>query len=126
MLIEKHLMEMWQLGAITELEFHEGRGKENPEEYVVANQVERLRKTLDPIILQQVVAALGMTDAINAMIQANAETGDARSAIPGLMGQAQGMQEGAMGQGAGGQPRTPGVRMPTEDVNTQRVQAGGY
>lgn len=130
LLLEKHAMELWLAGAITELEFHEMRGKENPEEYVVANQVERLRKTLDPVILQQVTANLGMLDAINAMIQANAQTGDARSAVPGLMQQAEGMQNGqvptGMGQGAGGQPRNPGVRMPTEDINTQRAQAGGY
>ena len=132
LLIEKHAMELWLSGAITELQMHEMMGKENPEEYVVANQVERLRKTLDPIIQQQVVASLGMMDAVNAMIQENAQSGDARNAVQPLMEQAKGMQDGqaptGMGSGAPGQPRdqNAGVRTSTTDVNTQEAMAGGY
>ena len=127
LLIEKHAMELWQVGFITEEEAHEKRGKENPEEYVKANMVERLRKTLEPVILQQVVTDLGMLDAVNQMLQANAQTGDARNAIPGLQQQAAGLDDPTgMGSGSPGQPRTPGTRMPTESINTQEAMANGH
>lgn len=131
LLEEKQAAELTQLGLIPEVEFHERRGKENPEEYVLSNTAERLRKaTLEPIVLQQVVAALGLLDAINKMIQEQAQSGDARNAVPGLMDQAQQMQNGqiptGMGSGAGGMPRTEGVRSPALQETTQPGAALGY
>lgn len=123
-LMEKHYVDLWQAGAITESEMHAMRGKENPEEYVLANAAERLRKQLEPVIMQQVIADLGMLDAVNAMIQANGETGSARNAVPGLMQRVEELNSG-MGRGSPGQPRQPGVRMPALDVNTQQAQANG-
>lgn len=125
LLIEKHATELWQAGAITETEMHEKRGKENPEEYVLANAAERLRKMLEPVVMQQIIADLGMMDAVNAMMQANAQQGSARNAVPGLMQQAEQMNTG-MGSGSPGQPRANGVRMPATAVNTQAAQADGY
>lgn len=123
LLEEKQAAELTQLGLIPEVEFHERRGKENPEQFMFANTVERLRKTLEPVVLQQVVAALGLTDAINRMIEENAQSGDARNAVPGIMGEAEGMQQGqlptGMGQGSPGMPRTEGVRSPALQQTTQ-------
>ena len=130
LLIEKHAMEMYLAGVIPELEFHEMRGKENPEAHVKANTVERLRKTLEPVILQQIVADLGMMDAVNQMVQANAETGSARNAIPALEWQAQMLDQGqaptGMGSGSPGQPRDAGVRQSVQDVNTAPEVGVGY
>lgn len=127
LLIEKHAMELWLSGAITELEFHELRGKESPEEYVEANMVERLRKTIEPVVLQQIISDLGMMDAINQMVQANAQTGDARNAIPAMEQQAEAMDTG-MGKGSPGQPRDNGVRSPAVSTTTQPAmeQGSGY
>lgn len=131
LLIDKHAMEMYLSGVIPEQEMHEMRGKENPEEHVKANMVERLRKTLEPVIIQQIVADLGMMDAVNEMIRANAETGDARNAIPGLEQQGEMLDEGqaptGMGSGSLGQPRDAGVRQSVQDVNTApEVLSAGY
>ena len=124
LLIEKHAAEMKQLGLITLEQMYEMWGKENPEEWANAVRAGQLLDSMWPIIMQQMLTDLGMMQAIQQMSQAQEQTGDARNAVPGLMQQAQ--QMNGMGQGAEGQPRSPGVRMPTEDVNTQRMMAGGY
>ena len=124
LLIEKHAAEMKQLGLITLEQMYEMWGKENPEEWANAVRAGQLLDSMWPIIMQQMLTDLGMMQAIQQMSQAQEQTGDARNAVPGLVQQAQ--QMNGMGQGAEGQPRSPGVRMPTEDVNTQRMMAGGY
>ena len=127
LLIEKHAMEKFLAGVGTEQSMYEEMGKENPDEWVEAAFVDKIRRTqIMPIVAQQVVAMYGMTDAINAMIQQNAQAGDGGAgAIPGIMEKAGEMQTG-MGQGSPGQPRTPGVRTSPADVNTQEAMAGGY
>ena len=121
LLIEKHAAELKQLGLITLEEMYMMWGKENPEEYVLNLRAAQLFEGLWPVIQQQAITDLGMMDAVNAMIQAQEQTGDARNAVPGLMQQAE--QMNGMGSGSGGQPRTPGVRMPTQDVNTAGSEA---
>lgn len=120
---EKQAAELTQLGLIPEVEFHERRGKENPGEFVLANAAERMRKTLEPVVMQQIITALGMMDAVNRMIQENAQSGDARNAVPGMVQEAAGMQQGevptGMGSGAAGMPRTEGVRSPALQQTTQ-------
>ena len=91
--------------------------------------VEDYANTLQPVVWQQVTTLLGLTDAINRMVQQNAQSGQSADAIPQLVEEARGMQEGqmsGMGQGSPGQPRGNGVRMPATDVNTQEAQALGY
>lgn len=128
LLIEKHASELFLAGVGTEQSMYEMMGKENPEEWVEASFVDKLRRQqIMPIVGQQVIAMYGMTDAINAMIAQNAQAGDGGAgAIPGLMEQAQQMQTTGMGTGAPGQPRTPGSRMPVLDTNTQEAQSRGY
>lgn len=133
LLIEKHAAELKQLGLITLQEMYEMWGKENPEEYVLELKAERLAEGLEPVINQQIISDLGMLDAVKAMIQANAQQGSARGAVPGLMGQVGEMNQTGTGQGAGGQPRTNGVRSPVVSETTQPTepsvpapQPGGY
>lgn len=127
LLIEKHATELFLAGIGTEQSMYETMGKENPEEWVEASFVDKIRRNqIMPIVAQQVIAMYGMTDAINAMIQQNAQAGDGGAgAIPGLVGQAGMMQEGntGMGSGAPGQPRMPGSRMPVLDTNTKEAMA---
>jgi len=123
LLIEKHAAELKQLGFITLQEMYSMWGKENPDEYEKELWAEKLKDQLMPVVMNQIITDLGMLDAVNAMVQANAQTGDARNAVPGLMQQVG--ERNGQGQGSAGQPRTPGVRMPTEDVNTQEAQALG-
>ena len=129
LLIEKHATEQFLAGVGTEQSMYEMMGKENPEEWVEASFVDKIRRNqIMPIVAQQVIAMYGMTDAINAMMQQNAQAQDGGAgAIPGIMAKAQGMQDGntGMGTGAPGQPRTPGSRMPVLDTNTQQGMANG-
>lgn len=133
LLIEKHAAELKQLGLITLQEMYAMWGKENPEEYVLELKAERLAEGLEPVINQQIISDLGMLDAVKAMIQANAQQGSARGAVPGLMGQVGEMNQTGTGQGAAGQPRDNGVRSPVVSETTQPTgptapvpQPGGY
>lgn len=121
LLIEKHAAELKQLGLITLEEMYTMWGKENPEEHVLNLRAAQLFEGLWPVIQQQITTDLGMMDAINAMTQAQEQTGDARNAVPQLMQQAE--QMNGMGSGSAGQPRTPGIRMAVEDVNTAGTEA---
>ena len=125
LLIEKHAAELRQLGLITLQQMYEMWGKENPEEYVLELKAEKLAEGLEPVINQQIISDLGMLDAVNAMIQANAQ-GSARNAVPGLMGQVNGMNDTGAGKGSGGQPRGEGVRSPVVSTTTQpQLTPGG-
>ena len=132
LLIEKHAMEMFLAGIGTEQSMYETIGKENPEQWVAASFVDKIRRTqIMPVVAQQVVSMYGLTDALQRMMQQNAQAGDGGAgAIPGIMADAQAMQNGqqptGMGQGSPGQPRDAGVRSPVQDVNTQEAQSLGY
>ena len=129
LLIEKHAAELKQMGLITTQMFFEMIGKENPEEYELELYAEQVKNQLMPIIQQQIISDLGMLDAVKQMIAANQQTGSARDAVPGLMGQVGQMNPptGApgMGQGARGQPRTEGVRSPAVQTTTRPQLTGG-
>ena len=119
---EKQAAELLQQGLITEEEFHERRGKENPEEFVLANMRQRLRMILEPQMQQQILAALGNSNAIAQLIAANQQTGDAKNAVPDIMSQIseqQGPDASGMGSGSGMMPRQEGVRSPAIASNTQ-------
>lgn len=118
---EKQAAEMVQMALITPLEFHERRGKENPEEYVRAQLMWEMFTALKPQLLQQVLANLGNTDAIAKMVQANQQTGSARDAVPGIMQDVQNQQQGGVGEGSPGLPRAMGVRSPAVQTTTQPV-----
>jgi hypothetical protein len=125
----KHLSELRQLGYITGLEFHEGRGKPNPEEFVRGEVLERFWMLQEPTLHQLVLANLGDTGAIAQLIAANQETGDARSAVQGIMQQISernGKQATGIGSGGGGMPRAEGVRSPAAQQTTQPELSGGY
>ena len=125
LLIEKHAAELKQLGLITLQEMYEMWGKENPEQYVLELKAEKLADMLDPVVNQQIISDLGMLDAVKAMMQANAQQGSARSAVPGLMQQTGAINNTGAGKGSGGQPRTEGVRSPAVQETTQPQLAGG-
>jgi hypothetical protein len=116
---EKQAFELFQGTGITELEFHERRGKENPEEYVIANMAEQARKLLLPELMQQVVAALNPESMIAKMLQAKEQTGSARGAAPGIIDEATARQGGGMGSGSPDMPRAEGVRSPALQGTTQ-------
>ena len=124
LLIEKHATEQFLAGVGTEQSMYEMMGKENPEELVAAAFVDKIRRNqIMPVVAQQVVSMYGLTDAIKRMMKQNAQAGDGGDgAISDIMADAQAMQGGeqpsGMGQGSGGMPRTPGDRMPVEDVDT--------
>jgi hypothetical protein len=129
LLIEKAALEMWQLGAISEQELHERRNKEDPEAYVKASALDRLRRSFEPELFEQIKAMFGQSGAIMRLIAANQETGDAKNAIPELMNTISGLQEGnatGMGSGSGGQPRSEGVRSPALQQTTQPGAELGY
>ena len=109
---------MWQGGLITEIEAHERRGKENPEEYVMANLVEDLWAAQKNTLITQILANLGNEEAIAQLIAANQQTGDARNAVPEIMRSLRGA-EGGMGKGSPGMPREQGVRSPAIAQTTQ-------
>jgi hypothetical protein len=129
LLVEKAALEMWQLGAISEQELHERRGREDPEAYTKASALDRLRRSFEPELFATIKAAFGQSSAIMQLIAANQETGDAKNAIPQIMQQLNGLQEGqvsgatGMGSGAGGQPRGEGVRSPALQTTTQPFEA---
>jgi len=128
LLIEKHATELWVARAISKIDMYEMMGYENPEEKARAVEVEDYANTLKPVVWQQVTTLLGLTDAINRMVQQNAQSGQSADAIPQLVEEARGMQDGqmsGMGQGSPGQPRTPGTRMSPTDVNTAAAQTNG-
>lgn len=123
---EKQALELLMVGKITEQEFHERRGKENPEEYVKANLLERFFMAQEMTLQQQILANLGDAQAIARMIEANQQTGDANTAVDGIMADAQNMQSGqlpgagnGLGMGSPGMPRGAPVREPTIATNTQ-------
>jgi hypothetical protein len=117
---EKQAAEMLSMGLITEIEFHERRGKENPEQYAEANVNQRAWMTNEQKIQTMVLANLGDVNAIGQLIAANQETGDASSAIPSIMQQIQqGKAPSSIGTGSPGMPRGDSVRDPAIDVNTQ-------
>ena len=125
LLIEKHAAELKQLGLITLQEMYEMWGKENPEQYVLELKAERLADMLDPVVNQQIISDLGMLDAVKAMMQANAQGGSARDAVPGLMQQTGAINNTGAGNGSGGMPRGEGVRSPAGSETTQPQLAGG-
>jgi len=115
---EKQAAELTQLGLITPLEFHERRGKENPEEFVKDTIRWMVLQSQLPELITMVKASLGDTQAIAQLIAANQETGSAKDAIPGIMQQAQDRQTG-IGKGSPGMERAMGVRSPAIAANTQ-------
>ncbi len=118
---EKQAAELAGVGLISELEFHERRGKENPEEYLRANVLERMWKMKEPALQAMVLANLGDTDAIGRLIAENQQSGDARNAVQGIMADVAALQQGktGMGSGSGGMPRAMGVRSPAIQETTQ-------
>lgn len=119
---EKQALESWQVGAITEEEYHTRRGKENPEEFVRATALDRLRRSFEPELFEQIKAAFGQLGAIQRLIAAQMETGDAKNAVEGLMNDLTGLQNGettGMGSGSPGMPRDMGVRSPELQTTTQ-------
>ena len=120
---EKAALEAYQVGAITELEFHTRRGKENPEEYVRATALDRLRRSFEPEIFLNVKALFGQANALATLAQANQKTGDAKNAMPGLLNTMKGIQEpnasAGAGEGSPGMPRAEGVRSPALQQTTQ-------
>ena len=133
LLEEKAALELLMAGKITEQEFHERRGKENPEEYVKANLLERFFMAQEMTLQQQILANLGDAQAIARLIQANQETGDANNAVEGIMQDVEGMQNGqlpgetgGMGEGSPGMPRTEGVRSPALQQTTAPQFPGGF
>ena len=121
---EKQAAELVQLGLITEEEFHERRGKENPEEYVKANARERMRRLQEGTIQQIVLATLGDAQAVAQQYAASQETGDANSQNMDIMEQIRAMRAGeptGMGQGAEMMPRNEAVRSPAVQTTTQPV-----
>ena len=127
LLIEKHAMEMYlsPKPIITLEQMYEMMGKENPDELALEVRAARIADTLDPVIMQQITSDLGQFDAINAMMRANAETGSARNAVPGLMNKLEQANPTGMGQGSPGQPRDMGVRSPVVSETTQPALTGG-
>lgn len=126
---EKQAAELTLQGLITEIEFHERRGKENPEAFAIANAAQRLYRTIEPQVQTQFLAALGDTQAITQMILASQEQGDAKAAIPGILEQmaaAQNGETGVMGSGSGGMPREMGVRSPNVQPTTQPSVPGSF
>lgn len=126
---EKQAAELKQTGLITELEFHERRGKENPEEFVRANVLERFWMLQETTLQTQVLANLGDSGAIAQLVAANQATGDARDAVGGIMEQiraSNGKSPTGMGSGSGQMPRQEGVRSPNAQQTTQPQLSGGY
>ena len=128
LLLEKHAIEWWIARAWSRAEMYDKMGYENPEQKAQEVEIEDYAQTLKPVVWQQVTAQLGLLDAINRMVQANAGGGSARDAIPGIMADARGAQDGqppsGMGSGRPGQPRANG-RGIDPNVNTQEAQALG-
>lgn len=126
LLIEKHAAELKQLGLITLQDMYTMWGKENPEEYVLELKAEKLAESLEPVVNQQIINDLGMMDAVNAMIQQNAQSGSARDAVAGLMNKVGDMNPTGQGSGSAGQPRDNGVRSPVVSETTQpQLTSGG-
>lgn len=125
---EKQAAEMRNLGYLTAIGYYERIGKENPEEWVRAETVERYWIQREPALFANVDANLGDAQAINALIAANQETGDARTAIPGIMEQiraGQTAEDGGMGSGRPGMPSAMGVGDPAIAQTTQPGFEGG-
>lgn len=99
LVIEKDALEKLMAGVITEVEYHEIRGKENPEEYVQAASLDRLRKRLEPTVDTYILAALGDAGAISQMVQAAQQGQGAQSAIPQVMAGFRQIQQGKLPQG---------------------------
>lgn len=127
---EKAALEAYQLGAITELEYHTRRGKENPEEYVKATALDRLRRSFEPELFQGIKALFGQSSALAALVAENRASGDASKAIPGILNTIQGIQDpsgdqgNGMGEGSAMMPRQEAVRSPAVQGTTQ--PGGGY
>ena len=124
LLIEKHASELY-LGKVITLErMYEMWGLENPEEHVLALRASQLFEGLWPVIQQQIISDMGMLDALKQMMQAQAETGDARNAVPLIMQQARAANDPTgMGSGRPGQERAIGRGIPSVAVNTQEAQS---
>lgn len=139
---EKQAAEMTQLHLITPLEFHERRGKENPEEYVRAQVMWDVFEQLKPSLAQQVLANLGNSDAIARMVAANQQSGSARDAVSSIMGDIRGQAQpqtgpsgpqpggappptNGIGSGSPGMPRQQGVLSPAVQQTTQPMLANG-
>lgn len=117
---EKQAAEMFSMGLISELEYHERRGKENPEEYVAANVIQRAWMTMEQEVIAMAKAELGNLNVIGQMIAASQETGDAATAIPSILDQIQAAKNpSSIGTGSPDMPRGDSVRNPAIDVNTQ-------
>lgn len=117
---EKQALESFMAGAISELEYHTRRGKENPEEYVLASALDRLRRSFEPEMFEGIKALFGQSSALARLIAKNRETGDAQEAVPEIMADINGMQQGnGMGEGSAMMPRTEGVRSPALQTTTQ-------
>lgn len=121
---EKMALEAYQLGAITELEYHMRRGKENPEEFVKATALDRLRRSFEPELFMGIKALFGQSSALAALVAQNRQNGQAEDAIPGILNTISGLQnpEGTgMGEGSPNMPRAEGVRSPEAQQTTQPV-----
>lgn len=125
---EKQAAEMRKLGYLTAIGFYERIGKENPEEWVRAETLERFWINNETTLFTQVLANLGDQQAINRLIAANQQTGDARNAIPSIVEQikaGQTAQDGGMGSGSPDMPRAMGSLSPAVAQTTQPGFDGG-
>lgn len=139
LVIEKHGEELNNLGLITDLEFHAAyRNKENPEQYVLASSLDRLRKRLEVTVDEYLLAMLGQSDAAATLVQAQQQTGDAHNGIAQVMQNFHRLVQGQLPPGVGpppqeavgagnmgspGQPRAMGVRSPAVPQTTQPALA---
>lgn len=121
---EKQAAELTQLGLITPLEFHERRGKENPEVFVRDTVLWQTLMQMLPTLQQQVLASLGDANAIAMLIAANQQTGDAKSAVPAIMQQAE--ERLGSGSGRGAMPRAMGSGSPAVQTTTAPQEAGEF
>lgn len=127
---EKQALEAYLQGAITEEEYHQRRGKSNPEEYVRATALDRLRRSFEPELFAGIKALFGQSSALAQLIAANRQTGDAATAIPEILNTITGLQEptgNGMGMGSPNMPRQEAVRSPgLQETTTLGGAAGQY
>lgn len=127
---EKQALESYLNGAITEQEYHERRGKSNPEEYVRATALDRLRRSFEPELFDGIKALFGQSSALARLVAANRQSGQAEDAIPDILNTISGLQNpsgNGMGEGSGMMPRQEGVRSPSlQETTTLGGAAGQY
>lgn len=122
---EKQAADLTLSGLITPLEFHERRGKENPEDYERAAMLWRFYKTYEPTMFNLILANLGAVDAQQRLIAQFQQSGNANDAVAGIMQDYEQAQNGVLGSGSAGMPRDQGVRSPAIQQTTQPGAAMG-